>query len=400
MAPKPKSWGVKPTLYKTVFANPESRKAYQTLGEGSNKLIFMPGRAHPDYRYMDTAFACVAGSLRPDYDQPFAKFGIQWEGGRPKLTSTLYDGYANQVQEIYDAVQKYGYKRGMEHVATAAIVNTSTISATKALNILDRVLGLQTREYLLEMAVTKVPAPQLVFTVDEYTEGSVQGKVPELDTPDLISHSETRTTKILYKNVGHLAESEEAALMASHNTMALRQDKTMRDMVRLLNSQLGTELEAASDVAGGDWGVLDPTYFISNRNPSADIQPVITTIQGNGFNVDFMAGHDRPAMDLLNNDHVKGRGATGPTLPGQTSVAWNSRLAMVPGMPPVIIDQALTNTLMTVGSKDAVWLGEGPTVVANYQNDLAGYRGWLIKQWRFPYLANAGAIRNLTGVSA
>lgn len=400
MKPKtPKNWNIAPSRMQTKFANPRSRAAYQQGGEGRNTVIFVPGKVE-DHGFENTAFASLNGGPKPDLDVPIAKFESTLdENGLPVLTNQFYDNFASAAQEWADAVDKYGFKDAQRMIATADIVNTNTISQTKALNILDRVLGLQTRSYFLELAVTKVPAPQLVFTVDTYSEGSVQAKVPELVEADLIEHSETRTTKTLYKNVGHIAESEEAQMMASHNTMALRQDKTIRDMARLLNSQIATELETATDVSGGDWGALDATYFVNNRNPSGDIQGVVTTIRGNGFNVDYMAVHDRVATDFLTNTHIRGQGGQGPAY-GQTVMALNQNVVNVPGFPTIIIDQAKTNTIATIGSKDAVWLGDGPTIVANYENVQGGYRGWMVKSWKFPYLSQAGAIRDLTGVSA
>lgn len=396
----PKSWSINPKHLTTKFANANSRLAYVKGGEGINKIVYVPGVIPDHPEFVNTAFGSLNGGPKPDVDVPIARFDVAHDNrGLPMLTNRFYDNYASAVQEIQDAVEQYGYKRGIEHIATANIVNKATIDATKALNIMDRVLGLQTRSFFLELAVTKIPAPQLVFTVDTYTEGSVQGKVPELVEPDLVSHTESRSTQTLFKNIGHIAESEEAQLMASHNTMALRQDKTIRDMARLLNSQISTELETATDVSGGDWGALDATYFVNNRNPSQDIQPVVTTIRGNGFNVDYMAMHDRPATDFLTNTHIRGQGGVGPSVVSEV-MALNQNVINVTGFPTIIIDQAKTNTIATIGSRDAVWLGDGPTIVANYENNPAGFRGWLIKSWKFPFLAQAGAIRDLTGVSA
>lgn len=395
----PKTWNVAPNRQVTKFANPKSKMAFESGGEGKNVLVFVPGKVE-DHGFVNTAFASYDG-VTPDFEQPIARFDTVSENNVPTLKNTFYDGFASKMQEYTEAVQKYGYKDAQRMIATAGIVNSSTVSATKALNILDRVLGLQTRSYFLEMAVTKIPAPQLVFSVDTFTEGSVQGKVPELTEPDLITHSESRATKTLYKNIGHIAETEEAMLMAIHNTQALRQDKTVRDMARLLNSQIATEMETATDVSAGDWGALDATYFVNNRNPVGDIQGVVTTIRGNGFNVDYMAMHDRPATDFLTNTHIRGMGGVGPSvLPGTAIAGLNQNVINVAGFPTIIVDQAKTNTICTVGSKDAVWLGDGPTIVANYENNVAGYRGWLIKSWKFPYLAQSGAIRDLTSVSA
>lgn len=397
----PKSWTIDPQLTRTSFANQRSRQAYRAGGEGRNSLVFIPGIAHPDHReFQNVAFAAVDGTLSPDYDMPVAKFDTIVENGAVKLVNTLYDDFGRATQEIDEAIEKYGYKGGLDYVATANIVNSSTVDATKSLGILDRVLGLQTRSYLLETVVTKLSAPNLVFSVDTYTEGSVQGRVPELVNPDIQGHTESRATNTLYKNVGHIAESEEATFKASHNTMALRENWTIRDLARTLNSQIATTLETATNVSGSDWGAKDATYGFSTNNPSDDINGVVTTIEGNGFDVDFLCMHPRPAMDFVTNKWIRGDGSIGASPAGTSAPIWGQKIFNVAGFPQVVVDQAKTNTICTVGSKDAVWLGVGPTVIANYDNVVAGYKGKVIKQWFLPYLANSGGIRDLTGISA
>jgi hypothetical protein len=388
---------------KQNIVNRESQQRIASAGGesgfGKGKVIFMAGKL-ADYGYENTAFAGLPDSLmQPDLDRPLAEFSVKMDqAGVPHLNLKPIDEIQNYMQIWNDEKAKANGNsvRASKEIATAGIVDSSTIDATKSLNILDRVLGLQVRDFFLMNTVTMVPANNLVFTIDTYAEGSVQEKVPELDSPQLISHTESRVTKVLYKNIGHIAISEEAEMKGSHATMQLRQDKTMKDMARVINAQIATELETASDVAGSDWGAVSGTPADSSNNPINDISGVMTTIEGNGFNVDYIAGHDRPITDLLTNKFIRGRGNVGI---GTNVLANNAPSES--GLPTNIIkDQALTNTIATVASKDAVWLGQGPTVVASYNNDQAGYKGWLVKQWWFPYLAQSGAIRNLTGISA
>lgn len=379
----------------TAYANAQSRQLDGQEGHVTGKVVHIAGKAEDYYGNENTVFASSVGELTPDYDNPLGHYTMATGSlGQIEMGFKPYDQYAEALQVWGDYKSKFGAKEAEKRIATANVVNTTTISQTKSLNILDRVLGLQVRDFFLQQVVTPVPSPQLVFTVDEYTEGSVQGKVPELDEADLISHTESRTTKILYKNVGHIAISEEADMMASHPTMQLRQDKTMKDMARLINSQIATEMSNATDVGtGGAWDATSGTPADSSNNPIDDLQPVITTIEGNGFNVDYIAGHDKPITQLLANKFIRGRGNQGiGTNVLQTNTPSES------GLPPMVKDQALTSTVAFVGSKDAVWLGQGATAVANYVNDQAGYRGWLVKQWWLPYLSQAGAIREITGV--
>lgn len=400
----PKSWNVNPAKTQTVFANQKSRNAYKAGGEGAASLVFMPGVAHEDHReFVNVAFAAADSfGVKPDYEVPVARIVPQYSNGLPTGIETEFiDHYGQQMQEYSDMIDELGYSETMKRIktGTANIVNSATIDSTKSLNILDRVLGLQSRSYMLEFTVTKIPSPNLTFTVDTYAEGAVQAKVPELEIPDLQSHSESRGTQTLYKNVGHIAESEEAAMKASHNTMQLREDWTIRDLGRLTNSQIATVLESAADIAGADWGAKTSGY--STNNPSDDIQAATTVIEGNGFDVDYICGHTKVAQEFATNTWVKGQGTQRAAIEGAPSaILKGQKVFDVPSFATVIADQAKTNTIATVGSRDAVWLGVGPTVIANYENVVGGYRGKVIKQWIFPFLAQSGGIRDLTGVTA
>jgi len=393
--------GVNPEL-KTVFANKQTESVYGQYGDAAanvGKIWYMPGEYKDDFK--DTAFASYKGM--PDVDTPIAEFSSKKDQttGLASLDLKFYDNWEDKEYEWLSLIEKFGSAREayrqLETPSVAAIVNKTTVDSTKALNILDKVLGLQERQFILQEVVTRVAAPQLVFTVDRFTEGTVEGKVPELKEPKLVAHSESRTTKVLYKNIGHIAISEEAKLMGIHDTMRLRQDKTIKDMARLLNSQIATEMNvlgATVTTAGADWGAKSGTPPDSTNDPRDDITAAMVAIQSNGFSVDYIAGHDRVINDLVGNRFIEGRGNEGGRID-----ASSSRI-LVPGLPQIIKDVALTNTKCHFGNKEAMWLGEGPTVVAAYNEDVIGYEGWLTKQWRLPYGAEGLAFDERTGVSA
>lgn len=378
----------------TMFANRETANL-GTKADGFThaKVWFIPGQFENDNKLENVAFASDGGM--PDFERPMAKFDIVRDGRAVKMTSRLLDHWGKVADEWSSALKQANgsIKRAREIVSQAAIVNSTDIDSTKNLNILNRVLGLQVRSFFLQNTVTFVPSPNLVFSVDTFTEGSVAGKVSELTEPKLITHTESRATNVLYKNVGHIAISEEAKMKSLHNTMALRQEKTLKDLARLINAQLATTLETATGVSGSDWGALSGGD--SQFNPMDDLNGVYTTIEGNGSDVEFIAGHNRPVGDLLTNRFIRGRGNIGIG----SNVLSENQIAES-GLAPIVKDQAMTNTVAVVGNKDAVWLGQGPTSVAAYLNDVVGYEGWLAKQWWLPYLANAGFARKLTGISA
>ena len=396
----PKQLDVNPTQ-KTVFANKQTEAVYSQHGESAasvGKIWYMPGKYKDGFE--DTAFASYKGMA--DTDTPIAQFTPKKDSvtGLASLDVKFMDSWEDKQYEWLSLIEKFGGAREayrqLDTPSVAAVVNKTTVDNTKALNILDKVLGLQERQFMLQEVVTRVAAPQLVFTVDRFTEGTVEGKVPELKEPRLVSHSESRVTKVLYKNIGHIAISEEAKLMGIHDTMRLRQDKTIKDMARLLNSQIATELDSfgSTGTAGADWGAKAGTPPDSSNDPRDDITGAMVKIQSNGFNVDYIVAHDRPVNDLIGNRFIEGRGNEGGRID-----ASSSRIT-VPGLPQIIKDVALPNTKAFLGNKEAVWLGEGPTVVAAYDEEVIGYEGWLTKQWRLPYGAESEAFEELTGVSA
>ena len=399
----------------TKFANRHSQLAAGNNPDaGYNQIIYIPGGLNmKDAGFTKpTVFETLDGGLRPDYSEPLAEYDIVSKNGIQSLEQTYIDGFGNKVQEIDDYVARVIDEGGSPHKAiknikqgiavAAGIVNTQTIDNTKALNIQERVLGLQTRSYFLQNTVTKLAAPQLVFTYDEYFEGQVMAKVPEGTEADLASHQETRTTQLLYKNVGHIAETEEAQLLASHDTMGLRQDKTTRDMARLVNVQIAAVLESTAATAGADWGARSATTGLAINRPGDDIQTAVTKIRGAGFNVDFIAIHDRVFKDFSTNSENRGLGGIGPSyVENVTPTTDQQQMVNLPNFGlQAIIDQAMTNTLAVVASKDAVWMGDGPTVVTNYEHDTRGYRGWMIKQWLKPVVVQPLAIEVISGVSS
>lgn len=388
----------------TVYANPESQRVGENGGDAKarkGKIWHLPGATSESGYKPNSVFGSYDDV--PDMSQPIASFAsVLDQQGLPQLKIDYYDDHEEAMREWNDLRVRYGsphaaMKQLRLSPSIAAVVNTSHIEQTKSLNIMDQILGLQERDFYLKNVVTPIPSNNLVFTIDRFNEGTVQAKVPEMKEAALISHSEERTTKVLFKNVGHIAESEESKLMQLHNTMQHRQNKTVKDMGRVLNNQIKVELETATKTAGSDWGALSSASNgepDSANNPIKDIETAITKIQGRGFNVDYLIGHDRVITDLATNKFVAGRANTG------IAADLLNQSTKIPGLPMVYKDQALTNTIALIGNQSSVWNGQGPTVVAAYEETVAGFSGWLTKQWVYPWVAEPEGIEQITGVSA
>ena len=398
------------TVLKTAYANQQSANAYEKAGDAANKGTII----HYTDPIQDTDFGAnsIFGMSNgvADTSNPIAQITKKIkDDGTPSVSVAFYDDHGEKMKVWSQLVHKYkspreAYRQVKTSPSVGAIISTQSIDKTKSLNILDGVLGLQERDFFAEQVTTQLGANNLVVTLDRFTEGTVQAKVGEMQPPDLISHEESRITKVLYKNIGHIAETEEARLMALHDTMGLRQEKTIKDMNRLLNAQICEEINTMSTAkgnlvqAGADWGAHSAASAgapDSVNNPIDDIQNAMTIIEGNGFNTDYIAMHDRVLNDISTNKFILGRGNE-----GAKTEHLQSHSIKYGGIPTIVKDQAFANTNATIGNKGAVYLAEGPTVVAAYDEDVIGYRGWLIKQWRLPFIVEPEAIIQVTGVSA
>lgn len=231
--------------------------------------------------------------------------------------------------------------------------------------------------------------PNLVMRVDVATKLTGQEKVPAGVEAEVSAEAYTAVSFDFWKNVVHIVITDEAVKKAAHELLNMHIQDAAGDLARMENKQVAAELETAPTVSGNDWGT-------TTNNPFDDLVEVISTIEGNGYPVDFVAAHPLVWGDFLSNPFVRG------TLQG---VQWPSgKVFPVPGLPGVTgySDSALTNTIAIVGSRaaPAIVFGEGPTEAAQYRNEPAGYDAYIIRQWLQPKIVLTGAIRKLTGVHA
>jgi len=229
----------------------------------------------------------------------------------------------------------------------------------------------------------------LTARVDVATALAGKEKVPPLVEAEIVAEAYTDVDFDLWKNVVHVAISDEARKKAAHDILGLHASDAARDLARMENKQIDEALDGATDIAGADWG--DTT-----KNPYNDIVAVMTTIEGAGYPVDAIVAHPLVWGDFFGNPFVKGQ-LQGQVMPG-------GRVFSVPGLPGVTgySDFSCLNTIAFVLSRaaPALVLGEGPTEAARYRDEKAGYDAYIIRQWLQPKLVLAGAIRELTGVHA
>jgi hypothetical protein len=264
------------------------------------------------------------------------------------------------------AVSRRYYGQSEPRVYEAQLIQPGDVAGIEAVTILDEVLGLASPQYVLRQVCRPVRMDSLTARVDIATKLAGQERVPPLVEAELSAQSYTTVEFDLWKNVVHIAVSDEARRKAAHDILGLH-----------------------ASVAGSDWGN-------AANNPYEDIVGAITTIEGGGYPVDFVAADPLVWADFLSNPFVKGtmRGVQYPA----------GRVFPVPGLPGVTgySDGALPDTVAYVGSRAAPALvfGEGPTEAARYRDEKAGYDAYVIRQWLQPELVLGDAIRELTGVHA
>ncbi len=281
------------------------------------------------------------------------------------------------------------YKQADSRVFEAQMIAPGDISAIEAVTILDEVLGLAVPQYVLRNVCRPVRMDSLTARVDIATALAGKEKVPPLVEAEIVAEAYTDVDFDLWKNVVHVAISDEARKKAAHDILGLHVSDAARDLVRMENKQIDEALDGATDVAGADWG--DTT-----KNPYNDIVPAMATIEGAGYPVDAIVANPLVWGDFFGNPFVKGQ-LQGQVMPG-------GRIFNLPGLPGVrgYSDFACLSTIAFVlsTSAPALVMGEGPTEAARYRDEKAGYDAYIIRQWLQPKLVLAGAIRELTGVHA
>jgi len=281
------------------------------------------------------------------------------------------------------------YRQPRLGVYEAQLIQPGDISNIEATAVLDEVLGLAAPQYTLRGVCRPVRMDGLTARVDIATKLAGREKVPPMVEAEFSAEAYTSVDFELWKNVVHVAVSDEAQKRAAHDVLGLHASDAARDLARMENKQIAEELTTATDTTGADWGT-------ATNNPFDDVVAAMTTIEGNGHPVDFIAAHPLVWGDYFSNPFVRGT-IQGVQLP-------TGRVFQVPGLPGVTgySDPALTSTVAYVGSRaaPALVLGEGPTEAARYRDERAGYDAYVIRQWLQPRLVLADAVREITGVHA
>lgn len=289
------------------------------------------------------------------------------------------------------------YKQPSPRVFESQMITPEDIESIEAVTILDEVLSLARPKYKLRQICRLVRMDNLTARVDVATKLTGQEKVPPLVEAELAAEAYTKVDFDLWKNVTHVALSDEAIKKAAHDIMALNVADAARELARMENKQIGEELPSATDqAAGGAWDAMT-TPPTSDNNPYSDIITALNTLEGNGYPANWAVMHPQVWKAFITNSFVKDL-----VHAGITKVAATGGEFSIPGYPDVsvLIDSAVSpNTSCYILSSDApaLIMGEGPTSVARYREEKAGYYAYIIRQWIQPKLVLDDGIREITG---
>ena len=276
-------------------------------------------------------------------------------------------------------------------VFEAQMITPGDIADIEAVVILDEVLGLARPQYTLRGLCRPVRMDSLTARVDVATALAGKEKVPPLVEAEIVAEAYSAVDFALWKNVVHVAISDEARKKAAHDILGLHASDAARDLARMENKQVAEEAEdniteKVSGTAYSDWGAR--TSGVSDTDPMLAIQASMAYIAGKGYPPDFVAMHPTIWNAFITNTWIR-----------ELMKASILRLAptggnfTLPGWPTVevFVDWSLTETPTSaigpiVGSRAApgMVLGEGPTEAARYRDEKAGDDAYIIRQWLQP----------------
>lgn len=254
---------------------------------------------------------------------------------------------------------------------------------------IEEILGFARQSYNLRNLCRLVQTPKLQARVRTATRGTVDTKVEEGAEADIKSAAYSYTDLSLWKNVGHVVVTDEARMRASFDVLNLEIQDAGRDLARAENSQVATEFDQGTAVAGSDWGgANDPAVDVLEKACAA------MEVLDKGYDPQDLAMHPLVYADLVHNSFVA-KELTHTTLIQQGGVSniYGKNITR---------DIHLTSTKCYVIDRNApgCLLAQGGTSAARYRNEKAGYDAYMVRQWLQPKVVLTDAIYVLTGVHA
>ena len=256
---------------------------------------------------------------------------------------------------------------------------------------IQEVLGLARPLYRLRDLCTTVSMPKLVARLRLATDYTGVEKVPELVEADIKSQSYSTLDFNLWKNVVHIAISKEAELKTDADVLGLHVKSAARELARMENGQIATEIEADGTAGPTSYSWSDKTNGVSDHDPLTDIMNGCEPIHVAGFEAKIIAFNWQQYADLVSNTHIT-------TLLERGTIVKTGKLPAIVGL-QIITDESITDDKAYLVDPDApaLILGEGPEMAVQYGKDSPKFfQGYAIAKFIEPQVAVANGLRVLS----
>jgi hypothetical protein len=289
----------------------------------------------------------------------------------------------------FDPVQKKLYGGHAGTYQGGILTDVATIESKV---VLEELLGLMRPDYTLEQCVTVVNTPELVLSVDTETIASGHADVQPLEESVIRNKTFVRKNMECDLNEAHIVIEDRAAMKASHDLLRLNIADCAREIAKMRNAAINTEMLTSGDTDGLNWTDSDDL----TDSPLIDITTGIKTVMCNGYKPDFVALNPIDWNYFLNHEAVQMMAMSGILTMGQTPTL------TVPGYPSVkiVIDCAVTYNHCFVGSKRAIILAQGPTESVRYRHEPKRYTGFIARDYVDVELCVTGAFVDITPIES
>jgi len=275
-------------------------------------------------------------------------------------------------------------------MAPGAVFDTSRIADITTRVVVDEVLDLAQPDLNLRDLCKIVKVPKLVGDISIAARLTGQEKVSEAESADLSNNEFSKISFDLWKNVVHVAITDESKMRANIDVMQISMQDAGKEIARMENKQIAEALEVSggiSTIAGTDWD--DDT-----NDPAKDIMAAQGQIlnEKKGYKPDVIAMHPLTYSSLVANENVKKFMEYG-------TIIKDGGLPNIMGLKTVVDPYLTDGQAIVLTTKAPVCvLGIGPTEGEKIRDGRRGLNEYVIRQYLQPKLVIPDAARILTGL--
>ena len=251
---------------------------------------------------------------------------------------------------------------------------------------MEEVLGIARPKYNLRAASRVIDTGmEITGKVTLGTTVTGKEKVPELVEASISGTSFSDVTFEEWKNVVHVAVSDESELKSRISVMNLQVEDGGRDIARMEDKQISEEMATATAVGGASWST-------ATNDPLTDIRGVADAIEALGYEPNLVIMARDTYTSFVLNPLVRDRLPEGATADGIIESFGGYRIMKANSL-------ASSTAIVMDTTSSAIVLFDGPTIVRRYDMGAAFGIGYAVAKFLEPVLVVGDGIRQLTGVA-